>query len=151
MIPIPLELPRYTGDWFEVASYKKGFYGLGQNDCMDTKGTYEYADDQFLVTTQCRHLNGRVTGIKGIVRCPKKSNNCSLRFPSVPFVPPAQYRILETDYETYSLVEGATDKSFVQVYSRTPRPGNTFIDAMRSKLKHWGYDPNDMHVTPVTV
>ena len=43
------------------------------------------------------------------------------------------------------------DKSFVQVYSRTPRPGNTFIDAMRSKLRQWGYDPSDIHVTPVTV
>jgi lipocalin len=148
---IPFELPRYAGTWYEVASYKQGFYGLGQNDCMNTKGTYEFTDDQFLVTTQCRHMDGRVTGIRGIVKCPKKGSKCSLRFPSVPFVPPATYRVLETDYETYSLVEGANDKSFVQVYSRKPRPGNTFIDAMRSKLRQWGYDPSDIHVTPVTV
>jgi lipocalin len=148
-----IEPPLYAGQWYEVASHKQGFYGLGQNDCMDTRGEYEYdqTHDQFIVTTQCRHLNGRVSGIRGIVKCPKKSSSCNLRFPTVPFVPPAQYRILETDYNSYSLVEGATDKSFVQIYARSPRPGTTFIDSMRSKLKRWGYDPNMIHVTPVTV
>ena len=151
--PVVLETSRYAGEWFEVASHKDGFYGLGQNDCTDTRGIYEYDSehDQFLVTTQCRHLNGRVSGIRGIVKCPKKGRNCTLRFPTAPFVPPAQYRILETDYTSYSLVEGASDKSFVQIYSRYPRPGNEFIDSMRASLKVWGYDPNKIHVTPFTV
>lgn len=148
--PIVFEPIRYSGEWFEVASHKGGFYGLGQNDCMNTRGNYEYKNDQFIVTTQCRHLDGRVSGIRGIVKCPKKGMTCTLRFPTVPFVPPAKYNILETDYKSYSLVEGADDKSFVQVYSRDPHPGNNFIDSMRSKLKRWGYDPDQIHVTPFT-
>jgi lipocalin len=141
----------YAGDWYEVASKKEGFYGLGQYDCTDTRGTYEYDSEheQFLVTTQCHHLNGRVSGIRGIVKCPKKSLDCTLRFPTAPYIPPAMYKVLETDYDTYALVEGS-NKSFVQIYSRSPRPGNKFIEAMKEKLKQWGYQPDDIHVTPVT-
>lgn len=143
---------RYSGAWYEVASHKAGFYGIGQYDCMDTRGIYEYNPDrdQFDVMTQCRHLDGRVSGIKGLVTCPKKGSTCTVRFPTAPFVPPAMYRVLETDYETYALVEGSSDKSFVQIYSRYPRPGMRFIEAKTELLKRWGYDPDTIKVTPVT-
>ena len=49
---------KYSGAWYEVASHKAGFYGLGQYDCMDTRGVYEYNPDrdELDVATQCRHL-----------------------------------------------------------------------------------------------
>jgi len=149
---------RYSGAWYEVASHKAGFYGLGQYDCMDTRGIYEYDSerDQIDVGTQCRHMDGRISGIKGVVRCPvgkptRGLADCTLRFPTAPYVPPATYRILETDYETYALVEGAGDRSFVQIYSRYPRPGLRFIDEKTRLLEAWGYDPKLIHMTPVTI
>lgn len=151
----PLDLFKYSGAWYEVASHKAGFYGLGQYDCMDTRGLYEYDPerDQVDVGTQCRHLDGRVSGAKGILRCPIQKGfpvTCSIRFPAAPFIPPATYRILDTDYDSYAFVEGADDKSFVQVYSRYARPGMRFIEAQKEKLKAWGYDPALVHTTPVT-
>lgn len=149
---------KYSGAWYEVASHKAGFYGLGQYDCMDTRGIYEYDPDrdQFDVATQCRHLDGRVSGIKGIVACPLSKSarglaDCTLRFPTAPYVPPATYRVLETDYSTYALVEGAGDRSFVQIYSRYPRPGMRFIEEKKKILKNWGYDPDLIHITPITL
>ena len=144
---------KYSGAWYEVASHKAGFYGIGQYDCMDTRGIYEYDPDrdEIDVQTQCRHVNRSVSGIRGIVRCPKTGNTCELRFPTAPFVPHAIYRVLDTDYESYALVEGSNDKSFVQIYSRYPRPGMRFIEDKKKLLKAWGYDPDTIHVTPVTV
>ncbi len=158
MSPPSFDQFRYSGAWYEVASHKAGFYGLGQYDCMDTRGLYEYDPDrdQIDVATQCRHLDGRISGIKGLVRCPVGKSprgvaSCTLRFPTAPYVPPATYRILETDYESYALVEGADDHSFVQIYSRYPRPGNRFIDEKTKLLEAWGYDPSQIHMTPVTL
>lgn len=153
---------KYSGAWYEVASIKKGFYGLGQNDCMDTRGIYEYDPDrdEIDVATQCRHLDGHISGIKGVVTCPRSKSargiiSCSLRFPSAVYVPPSTYTILETDYDSYAIVEsGLGPKSaapFVQVYSRYARPGLRFIEAKNEILRRWGYDPDQVHLTPVTV
>lgn len=152
---------KYSGAWYETISIKRGFAGLGQGDCMDTRGIYEYRseEDEIDVATQCRHLDGHVSGIKGIVTCPRSKSqrglvSCSLRFPSAPYVPPSEYRILETDYDSYAVVEsGLGPKSaapFVQVYSRYSRPGLRVIDTQKELLRKWGYDPDEAHITPVT-
>lgn len=151
---------KYSGAWYEIASLKKGFYGL---NCMDTRGVYEYDPDrdELDVATQCRHLDGHISGIKGIVTCPKSKSArglaaCSLRFPTASWIPPSAYTILETDYDSYAIVEsGLGPKSaapFVQVYSRYARPGLRFIEAKKEILQRWGYDPEDgVHITPVTL
>jgi lipocalin len=152
---------KYSGAWYEVASIKKGFAGLGQGDCMDTRGVYEYNPDrdEIDVATQCRHLDGHLSGIKGIVTCPNSKSkrglvSCSLRFPTASWIPPSTYTILETDYDTYAIVEsGLGPKSaapFVQIYSRYTRPGMRFIEARKELLRNWGYDPDQAHITPVT-
>jgi lipocalin len=152
----PLDLFKYSGAWYEVASHKAGFFGLNQYDCMDTRGIYEYNPDkdEIDVQTQCRHINRRISGVKAIVKCPQKKGfpvECSVRFPNAPFIPNAIYRILDTDYESYALIEGSNDKSFVQIYSRYSRPGLRFIEQQKERLKAWGYDPDDIHITPVTI
>ena len=152
---------KYSGAWYEVASIKKGFYGLGQMDCMDTRGVYEYDSDrdEIDVATQCRHLDGHISGIKGIVTCPKSKSSrglaaCSLRFPTASWIPPSAYTILETDYDSYAIVEsGLGPKSaapFAQIYSRYSRPGLRFIEAKNQLLKKWGYNVDEVHITPVT-
>ncbi len=154
---------KYSGAWYEVASIKKGFAGLGQGDCMDTRGIYEYKGlrpDEIDVATQCRHLDGHISGIKGIVTCPSSKSArglaaCSLRFPTASWIPPSAYTVLETDYDTYAIVEsGLGPKSaapFVQIYSRYPRPGMRFVEDKKKLLKAWGYDQDLIHMTPVTL
>ncbi|KAL2926603.1 Chloroplastic lipocalin [Bienertia sinuspersici] len=48
---------------------------------------------------------------------------CYLRFPTLPFIPKEPYDVIATDYDNYALVSGAKDRSFIQIYSRTPNPG----------------------------
>ena len=99
---------KFSGAWYEVASYKAGF-------------------------------------------TPISSVTCMVRYPSAPYVQPSLFRILATDYESWAIVEGADDKSFVQIFSRYARPGNKFIEAKTRMLRDWGYDPDQVHITPVTV
>lgn len=43
------------------------------------------------------------------------------------------------DYTTYALVRGSADKSFIQIYSRTPNPGPEFIQVQKDTLAMLGY------------
>ena len=160
---VPLDLNRYSGTWFEVASLKEGFAGEGQKDCHCTAGLYAVNpdDDQKLtVKTFCVHGSptGKISGIEGRVTCKgakdvvvdmEEVEQCKLNFPAIPFIPPEPYTVLETDYDSFALVEGAKDKSFVQIYSRTPNPGKKFIARQIAHLeKDYGYKKNAIRVTP---
>ena len=145
---------KYSGAWYEVASHKVGYPALSAYTCVDTRSLYEYNPDtdEFDVQLACRHLDRKVSSIKATMRCPpSKSGVCSVRYPSAPYVQPSYYRVLSTDYESYALVEGAQDKSFVQIFSRYPRPGVKFIEAKAQLLKRWGYDPDTLKLSAVTV
>ncbi|KAL0917411.1 hypothetical protein M5K25_012469 [Dendrobium thyrsiflorum] len=159
---------RYSGRWFEVASLKRGFAGQGQEDCHCTQGVYSFDAEtlSIQVDTFCVHggPDGYITGIRGKVQCLSLENmekaetdlemkeiikeKCFLRFPTLPFIPKEPYDVIATDYDNFSLVSGAKDKSFVQIYSRRPDPGPAFISKYKSYLADLGYDPNKIKDTP---
>lgn len=159
---------RYSGRWFEVASLKRGFAGQGQEDCHCTQGVYTFDMEapSIQVDTFCIHggPDGYITGIRGRVQCiPEEEleqketdlekqemikEKCYLRFPTLPFIPKEPYDVIATDYNTYSLVSGAKDRGFIQIYSRTPNPGPEFIEKYKSYLAKFGYDPKKIKDTP---
>lgn len=159
---------RYSGRWFEVASLKRGFAGQGQGDCHCTQGVYTFNADKpaIQVDTFCVHggPDGYITGIRGNVQClseeDKEKNvtdlekremikeKCYLRFPTLPFIPKEPYDVIATDYDNFALVSGAKDKSFVQIYSRTPDPGPEFIEKYKVYLADFGYDTSQIKDTP---
>ena len=85
------------------------------------------------VDTFCVHggPDGYITGIRGKVQCVAEEDleksatdlekqemikeKCYLRFPTLPFIPKEPYDVIATDYDTFSLVSGAKDRSFIQV------------------------------------
>ncbi|KAH7672104.1 Zeaxanthin epoxidase protein [Dioscorea alata] len=159
---------RYAGRWFEVASLKQGFAGQGQEDCHCTQGVYTFDAEtpSIQVDTFCVHggPDGYITGIRGKVQCLSEEQKeqtetalekqemirekCYLRFPTLPFVPKEPYDVIATDYDNFALVSGAKDKTFVQIYSRTPNPGQAFIEKYKSYLANYGYDPSKIKDTP---
>lgn len=159
---------RYSGRWFEVASLKRGFAGQGQEDCHCTQGIYTFNMEASAieVDTFCVHggPDGYITGIKGNVQCLSEEDlektetnlerremireKCYLRFPTLPFIPKEPYDVIATDYDNFSLVSGAKDRSFVQIYSRTPNPGPAFIQKYKDYLATFGYDPSTIKDTP---
>ncbi|EEF39429.1 protein with unknown function [Ricinus communis] len=159
---------RYSGRWFEVASLKRGFAGQGQEDCHCTQGVYTYdmQTPAIQVDTFCVHgsPDGYITGIRGRVQCLSEEDlekketelekqemikeKCYLRFPTLPFIPKEPYDVIATDYDNFSLVSGAKDKSFIQIYSRRPDPGPEFIEKYKAYLANFGYDPSKIKDTP---
>ncbi|KAK3014490.1 hypothetical protein RJ639_009393 [Escallonia herrerae] len=159
---------RYSGRWFEVASLKRGFAGQGQEDCHCTQGVYTFDADApaIQVDTFCVHggPDGYITGIRGRVQCLSEEDlersetdlemremireKCYLRFPTLPFIPKEPYDVIATDYDNFALVSGAKDRSFVQIYSRTPDPGPKFIEKYKEYLANFGYDPTKIKDTP---
>lgn len=159
---------RYSGRWFEVASLKRGFAGQGQEDCHCTQGIYtvDAQTPSIQVDTFCVHggPDGYITGIRGKVQCLSEEDTekaetdlerqemikekCYLRFPTIPFIPKEPYDVIATDYDNFALVSGAKDRSFIQIYSRTPDPGPAFIEKYKSYLANYGYDPSKIKDTP---
>ena len=159
---------RYAGVWYEVASMKRGFAGEGQGDCHCTTGVYTYlpATQEVRVDTFCVHgsPDGKLSGIRGRVTCLSMTEaerratmlerdemvdvKCFLRFPSIPFIPGEPYDVIDTDYSSYALVQGSKDRSFVQIYSRTPRPGTGFIKEHKARLGELGWDVAGIKDTP---
>ncbi|XP_016482535.2 chloroplastic lipocalin-like [Nicotiana tabacum] len=159
---------RYSGRWFEVASLKRGFAGQGQEDCHCTQGIYtvDMAAPAIQVDTFCVHggPDGYITGIRGRVQCLTEEDReknetdlerqemirekCYLRFPTLPFIPKEPYDVIATDYDNFALVSGAKDRSFIQIYSRTPNPGPKFIEKYKNYLGSFGYDPSQIKDTP---
>ncbi|KAK6774191.1 hypothetical protein RDI58_029430 [Solanum bulbocastanum] len=159
---------RYSGRWFEVASLKRGFAGQGQEDCHCTQGIYtvDMHAPAIQVDTFCVHggPDGYITGIRGRVQCLNEEDKekdetdlekqemirekCYLRFPTLPFIPKEPYDVIATDYDNFAVVSGAKDKSFVQIYSRTPNPGPEFIEKYKNYLASFGYDPSKIKDTP---
>ena len=150
----PLDLERYAGTWYEVASLKKGFAGEGQKDCHCTAGLYSQVDETHMtVKTFCVHGSpkGKISGIEGRVACKplETESDCRLNFPSIPFIPAEPYKVLDTDYTSFALVEGAKDASFVQVYTRKPNPPKAFIKKQIKTLEtDYGYPKGEIALTP---
>lgn len=159
---------RYAGRWFEVASFKSGFAGQGQEDCHCTQGVYTFdvAASAIQVDTFCVHggPDGYITGIRGKVQCLSEEDlkktetdlekqemirqKCYLKFPTLPFIPKQPYDVIATDYDNFALVSGEKGKGFVQVYSRTPNPGPRFIEKYKDYLSNFGYDASKIRDTP---
>lgn len=102
---------------------------------LNFQGIYSFDPEtlSIQVDTFCVHgsPDGFITGIRGKVQCLSLEDmekaetdlerkevikeKCFLRFPTLPFIPKEPYDVIATDYDNFSLVSGAKDKSFVQV------------------------------------
>ncbi|RVW40272.1 Chloroplastic lipocalin [Vitis vinifera] len=143
---------RYSGRWFEVASLKRGFAGQGKKIAIalrffSVKTVYSGIPD-CQRKVQCleeEELEKSATDLEKQVMIREK---CYLRFPTLPFIPKEPYDVIATDYDTFALVSGAKDRSFIQIYSRTPNPGPKFIEKYKAYLANFGYDPSKIKDTP---
>jgi len=108
--------------------------------------TFDREVPSIQVDTFCVHggPNGFITGIRGKVQCVSEEDldknetqlekqemikeKCYLRFPTLPFIPKEPYDVIDTDYDNFSLVSGAKDKSFIQVFSQLKSTPQIFLN-----------------------
>ncbi|MDH4281235.1 MAG: lipocalin family protein [Myxococcales bacterium] len=132
-----VDLNRYLGTWYEIASYPQSF----QEGCTGTTATYTLRDDgQIDVLNECRKgsLDGKEDSARGRARVVDRDTNAKLE---VSFFRPfwGDYWIIDLgpDYE-YAVV-GHPSRDYLWILSRTPTLDEATYEGISSRLEQEGY------------
>ena len=144
-----VDLERYLGTWFEIASTPM-FFTRG---CHASTATYSARDDgDIRVVNACRRggLDGEPSQVEGKAWVPDASGPGELK---VQFQWPFSddYWIIELggDYE-YAVV-GHPDRAYLWVLAREPWMEPALYDAILLRMAAVGYDPSQVVKTPQVV
>lgn len=138
-----VDLRRYTGTWYEIASFPNRF----QKGCVATKATYGLREDgKISVLNECRRksLDGKLSTVSGKAKIADTTTNAKLK---VTFFWPfyGDYWIIDlgTDYE-YAVV-GHPDRTYLWILSRTPTMDEALYRQILDRLtKEKAYDVNKL-------
>jgi len=132
-----VELERYLGTWYEIASYPQRF----QEGCTGTTATYTLrSDGEIDVLNKCRKgaLDGPEDLAEGRARVVDRTSQAKLE---VSFFGPfwGDYWIIDLgpDYE-YAVV-GHPSRDYLWILSRTPTLDAEIYDGILTRLEEMGY------------
>jgi len=133
-----VDLDKYAGKWYEIASYPNSF----QKGCHCSTAEYKYNPKGYIeVINTCRKnsVNGEIKSIKGKAFIVKDSNNAKLK---VQFFWPfkGDYWIigLADDY-SYAIV-GNPSRKYLWILSRTPVISDETYSQILEIIRSKGYD-----------
>lgn len=134
-----VELSRYLGTWYEIASYPQRF----QAGCTATTATYSLRDDGTIdVLNRCRKggLDGKLDEAKGRARVVDEVTNAKLE---VSFFRPfwGDYWIIDLDSEGYRYaVVGHPGRDYLWILSREPQLDPAVYEGILARLEEQRYD-----------
>ena len=140
-----VDLDRYLGTWYEIASFPKWF----QRGCTGSIATYRAADDgRILVQNSCHldQLEGPLRVANGIVRQPDPAKPGQLR---VSFWRPfwGDYWILELASDYSHAVVGAPSRDALWILSRTPQLPRATYAGILTRLRGQGFETERLVAT----
>ncbi|HEY1045108.1 MAG TPA: lipocalin family protein [Bacteroidia bacterium] len=147
---IPLTVPyvnleRYAGKWFEIASFPQRF----QKGCNCSTAEYTLTDKKYItVENRCNRdsVNGKQSYIKGKAFVVKNSGNAKLK---VQFFWPfrAKYWIIDlADDYSYAVVSHP-NKKYLWILSRTPVMSDSIYQQIVFRIKEKGIDVSKLKLT----
>ncbi|MGH0036604.1 MAG: lipocalin family protein [Myxococcota bacterium] len=142
-----VDLARYAGRWYEIASFPKWF----QSGCVASRATYSLrADGRIDVRNECRDesFDGALRRAEGIawVVDPEESNaRLAVRF-FWPFV--GDYWILELDADYRFAAVGDPARDSLWILSRTPAMDPAEYEALLERLAGQDFDLSRLQRTP---
>ncbi|MEO8759966.1 MAG: lipocalin family protein [Bacteroidia bacterium] len=140
-----VDLKKYSGKWYEIASYPQRF----QKGCHCTTAEYTLTDkDYVIVENRCNKdsIKGKESYIKGKAFVEKNSGNAKLK---VQFFWPfrAKYWIIDlADDYTYAVVSHP-NKKYLWILSRTPEIKKDIYEKIISRLKEKGFNLKNLQQT----
>jgi apolipoprotein D and lipocalin family protein len=139
-----VDLQRYAGRWFEIASFPMFF----QRQCIgDTTAAYALkADGEVTVTNRCRTESG-FDQAQGNAWAAEPGNNARLK---VSFFWPfrSDYWVIGLDPDYRWAVVGNPDRKYLWILSRTAElPKALLEEALKAAVKQ-GYDLEQLRYTP---
>jgi apolipoprotein D and lipocalin family protein len=140
-----VDLERYLGRWYEIASYPMFF----QKGCTATTADYSLREDGLIeVINSCRKktLDGKLKQAKGKAKVVDPETNAKLK---VSFFGPfwGAYWIIDLDPDYQWAVVGGPKRKYLWILSRTPHMDKALYDEIIGRLPAKGYDPNRLHRT----
>jgi apolipoprotein D and lipocalin family protein len=133
-----VDLPRYLGTWFEIASFPQSF----QKGCNGTTATYSLRSDGDIdVRNRCRlgSLDGEEKSALGRAQVVDRQTNAKLR---VAFFRPfwGDYWIVDLAPDYSYAVVGHPGRDYLWILSRSPSLPEDVYAAIISRLRAHGYE-----------
>jgi apolipoprotein D and lipocalin family protein len=133
-----VDLARYLGTWYEVASFPQRF----QRGCTATSATYSLrADGDLDVVNRCRDgaVNGPERRARGRARVVDRASNAKLE---VSFFRPfwGAYWIVDLGPEYEYAVVGHPSRDYLWILSRTRTMDPAVYDGILGRLRTQGYE-----------
>jgi apolipoprotein D and lipocalin family protein len=133
-----VELERYLGTWYEIASFPQSF----QSGCTATTANYTLRPDGLIdVINNCRKGSptGKEDTAKGLARVVDKSTNAKLE---VSFFGPfwGAYWIIDLGREYEYAVVGHPSRDYLWILSRTPGMEDSVYTGILARLREQGYE-----------
>jgi apolipoprotein D and lipocalin family protein len=133
-----VEVDRYVGTWYEIASFPQSF----QEGCTGTTATYKVRDDGELdVINRCHldSLKGELDEAKGRARIVDSKTNAKLE---VSFFRPfwGDYWVVELGDDYQYAVVGHPSRDYLWILSRTPQMDDSLYKHLIVKLQASGYE-----------
>jgi len=141
-----LDLARYIGGWYEIASYPQFF----QRRCTGTTATYRIREDGLIdVENRCYRdsLDGREIEASGRARVPDPAESAKLE---VSFFGPfwGDYWVIDLGDEYEYAVVGSPSRDFLWILSRTPTMEPSVYEGILDRLRANGYTLDELQKTP---
>ena len=132
-----VNLERYLGTWYEIASYPQRF----QEGCTGTTATYTLrSDGEIDVLNKCRKggLDGPEDAAEGRARVVDRKSNAKLE---VSFFRPfwGDYWIIDLGPEYEYAVVGHPSRDYLWILSRTPTLDAEIYDGILTRVDEMGY------------
>ena len=141
-----VDLARYSGAWYEIASLPNRF----QAQCVaDTQARYRPVGDDIEVVNRCRKADGSLADATGIATVAPGSGNAKLR---VSFFRPfyGDYWVLALAPDYRWVLVGEPGRELGWVLSRTPQMPAADLEAALTRAESLGYMRAAFKATPQT-
>jgi apolipoprotein D and lipocalin family protein len=140
-----VDLSRYVGTWYEIASYPQWF----QEGCTGTTATYTLREDGTIdVLNRCRKgsLDGEEDSAEGRARVRDTATNAKLE---VSFFRPfwGDYWIIDLGSEYEYAVVGHPSRDYLWILSREPTMDQSVYEAILVRLQDQGYQIDRLQKT----
>lgn len=141
-----VDLERYAGTWFEIASFPQRF----EKGCVASRAEYTLRPDGTVdVVNRCRDrtLDGPERRAEGTARVVDATTNAKL---AVTFFWPfrGDYWVIDLDPEYRFAVVGHPSRDYLWILARTPALDAATYDGIVARLAAQGYDTSRLRPMP---
>jgi apolipoprotein D and lipocalin family protein len=142
-----IDLDRYVGRWYEIASFPQRF----QEGCVATATRYTRRNDgRIRVENECRDgsFDGDLRRVEGVAWVTDPSGSQAKL--KVQFFWPfrGDYWVIELDPEYRYAVVGHPSRDYLWILARTPTLDPVVYDELLARIESHGYDLERLNRTP---